>query len=78
MLPDSQIAKDYKLSETKMKYIQFGIAPYFRDLPKDDLKKIPYSNLMKLKHNKPKNHMMATLNIGQKNISVLRYCTMEL
>ena len=39
MLPDSQIAKGHKLNETKMKYmIQFGIAPYFRDLIKDDLK----------------------------------------
>ena len=42
--PDSQIAKGYELNETKMKYIiQSGIAPYFKDLLKDDLKKMPYS-----------------------------------
>ena len=41
MFPDSQIAKGHKLNETKMNYmIQFGIAPYFRDLIKDDLKNI--------------------------------------
>ena len=38
-----QIAKCYKLYETKMKYTtQFGVAPYFRDLLKDVLKNIPY------------------------------------
>ena len=44
MFPDLQTAKGNKLNKTKMKYtIQFGIAPYFRDLLKDDLKNIPYS-----------------------------------
>ena len=44
MFPDSQIAKGYKLDETKMKYtIQSGIARYFRDLIRNNLKNVPYS-----------------------------------
>lgn len=40
MFPDSEIAKSYKQGETKLKYtIQFGIAPYFKELLTRDLKK---------------------------------------
>ena len=44
MFPVSQIGKGCKVNETKMKYmIQFGIALYYRELLKDDLKNMPYS-----------------------------------
>lgn len=39
MFPKSLVAKNFKLNETKMKYtIQFGIAPYFKERLKADLK----------------------------------------
>ena len=39
MFPDSEIAKNYKLGATKVKYtIQYGIAPHFKELLKSDLK----------------------------------------
>ena len=38
MFPDSDIAKNSKQSETKIKYsIQFGIAPYVKRLIKEDI-----------------------------------------
>ena len=44
MFPDSKIAATYKQNKTKMKYtIQYGIAPYFKELLKDDLKNTAYS-----------------------------------
>ena len=63
MFPDPQIAKGFKLGETKTKYtIQFGIA----------------SNFQKQQIIKPKNNMTSTLNSGEKNTSVLRYRAVEL
>ena len=39
MFPDSNIAKAYSQGETKVKYyIQFGIAPYFKDELVKDIK----------------------------------------
>ena len=41
--PDSAIAKSFKQNETKMKYsIQYGIAPYFKNLLQEDLKGVPF------------------------------------
>lgn len=44
MFPDSEIAKSFKVGETKIKYvIQFGIVPYFKEKLKDDLKNVPFT-----------------------------------
>ena len=41
--PDSLIAKSYKQASTKIKYmIQFGIAPYMKDIVMEDMKKEQY------------------------------------
>ena len=46
MFPDSEIAKSYSQGETKVKYvIQFGIAPYVKQLILDDIKGKPFSFL---------------------------------
>ena len=46
MFPDSEIAKCYSQGETKVKYvIQFGIAPYIKQLILDDIKGKPFSFL---------------------------------
>ena len=46
MFPDSEIAKSYSQGETKVKYvIQFGIAPYIKQLILDDIKGKPFSFL---------------------------------
>ena len=43
MFPDSEIAKSYSQGETKVKYvIQFGIAPYIKQLILDDIKGKPF------------------------------------
>ena len=52
MFPDSKIAKSFELGATKLKYvINFGIAPYFRDILYNHLQKPDYliylSNLRK-------------------------------
>ena len=40
MFPDSKIAKSFELGATKLKYvINFGIAPYFKDILYNHLKK---------------------------------------
>ena len=40
MFPDSQIAKSFKLAADKIRYTaNFGIAPYFKNLLVDDVKK---------------------------------------
>ena len=44
MFPDSKIAASYKQNETKMKYtIQYGIAPYFKELLKDEFKNTAFT-----------------------------------
>ena len=44
--PDSEIAKSYSQGETKVKYvIQFGIAPYIKQLKLDDIKGKSFSFL---------------------------------
>lgn len=46
MFPDSSIAKSYKMSETKSKYlIQFGIGPWILEDLKEDLKENPFAYL---------------------------------
>ena len=46
MFPDSEIAKSHSQGETKVKYIiQFGIAPYIKQLILDDIKGKPFSFL---------------------------------
>ena len=40
MFPDSKIAQNFQLGPDKLKYIcNFGVAPYFKDVPKEMLKK---------------------------------------
>ena len=40
MFPDSKIAQNFQLGPDKLKYIcNFGIAPYFKDVLKETLKK---------------------------------------
>ena len=42
MFPDSNIAKNYKMGETKTKYvIQYGIAPHFQKLLQEEYKQTP-------------------------------------
>lgn len=44
MFPDSEIAKQYNMSETKCKYIvQFAIAPYVKELLLDDFRSSPFT-----------------------------------
>ena len=46
MFTDSEIAKDFQLSRTKLTYItNFGIALYFHQLPIDELKNCNYYSL---------------------------------
>lgn len=46
MFPDSKIAKSYKMSETKCKYlIQFGVSPWILEDLKKDIKASPFSYL---------------------------------
>ena len=47
MFTDSEIAKDFQLSRTKLTYItNFGIAPYFHQLLIDELENCNYYSLL--------------------------------
>ena len=42
--PDSNIAKNYEIEETKAKYfIQFGIYPHLRSILLEDMKNMPFT-----------------------------------
>ena len=44
MFPDSEIARNYRQGETKVRYkIQFGLAPYIKDLLVKDFSDYPFS-----------------------------------
>ena len=44
MFPDSEIAKNYRQGEAKVRYnIQFGIAPYIKDLLVKDFSDCSFS-----------------------------------
>ena len=46
MFSDSQIAKDFQMSRTKMTYlINFAIAPYFKEILIDELKSCDYCSI---------------------------------
>ena len=46
MCPDSQLAKDFKLGRLKLIYmVNYGIAPYFKELLDAKLKKAPLDTL---------------------------------
>lgn len=46
MFPDSNIAKNYTMSETKLKYLlEFGVAPYLREMLIVDMQAAPFSFL---------------------------------
>lgn len=44
MFPDTDIAKNYSMSEAKIKYLLvFGVAPFVREQLIDDLKSTPFT-----------------------------------